>query len=47
MVDATLVTDAGTLRSLVFLGARLNDAAVTGDRGVVKRFLGCFPRPST
>ncbi len=44
--DATLETDASTLRSLVFLGARLDDAAVTGDRGVVKRFLGCFPRPS-
>ncbi|WP_020422124.1 hypothetical protein [Amycolatopsis sp. ATCC 39116] len=46
-VDAKLETDASTLQSLVFLGARLDEAAVTGDRAVVERFLRCFPRPST
>ncbi|MEU0513227.1 hypothetical protein [Amycolatopsis sp. NPDC006125] len=42
-VDAKLET----LRSLVFLDACLDEAAVTGDRAVVERFLRRFPRPST
>lgn len=48
---AVLATDPRTLRSLVFLGAPLEEAersgalSVTGDRGVAERFTHCFPRP--
>lgn len=50
--DVTLVTDAATLRSVVFGGQSLAAAVrsgglrIDGDRRVAARFARCFPRPA-
>ena len=50
--DATLVTEAGPLRAVVFGGMDLADAeragrlAVEGDRQAAEWFTRCFPRPA-
>ncbi|MBC8091958.1 MAG: helix-turn-helix transcriptional regulator, partial [Pseudonocardia sp.] len=43
--DAVLTADAGVLQGIVFGGADLTGAAVTGDRAVTERFVRLFPRP--
>lgn len=49
--DATIETDPGTLRSVVFAGRPLDDAIgsgdlrLQGDRLAAERFTACFPRP--
>jgi DNA-binding HxlR family transcriptional regulator len=51
--DATLVTDAGTLRAVVFGGLDLAEAEragwlhVEGDQQAAAWFTRCFPRPAT
>jgi hypothetical protein len=50
--DAEVVTDAATLRSVVFGGRALSDAVeagaaqVRGDEAAAARFLARFPRPA-
>jgi DNA-binding HxlR family transcriptional regulator len=49
--DATIQTDAATLRAVVFGGRPLDDAVragdlrLTGDRPAAEAFVRCFPRP--
>ena len=49
--DAIIDTDPDTLAALVYGGRKLNEAAragglkVTGDKAIVKQFLGLFPMP--
>jgi DNA-binding HxlR family transcriptional regulator len=42
---ATLEASSAVLHGLVFRGLRLEEAAVTGDRGLVVDFLAAFERP--
>ncbi|MCW2718953.1 helix-turn-helix domain-containing protein [Pseudonocardia sp.] len=44
--DATLASDGGALRGVVFGGRPLDEVRVQGDRRAAERFVRSFPRPT-